>query len=84
MLLGISPEHLFIYKSFSLSLFLSLSFALSLSQQTWQDALGQDALLLSSPAERARARMLALAYAELVRDLDVFGHTRSVNCCISP
>ncbi|CAJ1427783.1 unnamed protein product [Effrenium voratum] len=31
-----------------------------------KDALGQDALLLSSPAERARARMLALAYAELV------------------
>lgn len=31
-----------------------------------KDALAQDALLLTSPAERARARFLVLAYAELV------------------
>ena len=31
--------------------------------------MGQDTLLLSSPAERARARHVALAYAELVDHL---------------
>ena len=66
----ISESPYICFKSSNHPLFASLAFVFPFAPpSSRKDALGQDALLLSSPAERSRARHVALAYAELAQGL---------------